>query len=632
MLGGAIAAVIVLNALFAFAQEQQAERAVEALVAYLPQQAVARRDGEREFVDARELVPGDVIVLAEGDRISADARLLQGAIEVDMSTLTGESQPVLRSSTFSDASGPLLEARELVFSGTTCVAGEAEAVVYSTGMQTELGRIAALTERIGSDESPLEQQVRRVAWLIALVAVGAGLAFLPIGWFAAGLPPSDAFTFAIGLIVANVPEGLLPTLTLALAVGVSDLSRRGAVVKRLSAVETLGSTSVICTDKTGTLTENRMRAVRIWTPLGEVDLEGDGDTTGGVTGNDPVLGLLGRTLAACSTAELRATGRSRGEATEVGLLEAARALGVDVDATRREHDRRKLYRFDPKLRLMSTVDERLDGGLTVHAKGAPEEVLERSTLIGGPDDHVPLTEADRARVLSVLEGYAAQGLRVLAVARRRLPPESEPPELREDAERELVLLGLVALFDPPRPEVAAAVESCHAAGIRIVVVTGDYGPTAAEIARRVGIAPEGKVVTGEELDQMTEPELDQLLEGSEELVFARTSPEAKLRITDALRAKGQVVAMTGDGVNDAPALRRADIGVAMGEPARTSRVKPRRWCSPTTTSQPSSPPSPPAGGSTTTCGSSSSTSWPTRRPRWCRSSSSPSPAGPSLCL
>jgi calcium-translocating P-type ATPase len=565
-LGWAIVAVVFLNALFAFAQERHAERAVEALAGYLPQQATVRRDGRRAVIDARELVPGDVLLLAEGDRISADSRLLGGAVEVDMSTLTGESQPVLRSAEYADASGPLLEARELVFSGTSTVGGEAEALVFATGMQTELGRIAALSERVQAEESPLEREVRRVAWLIALVAVGAGLAFLPIGWLAAGLPVEDAFTFAVGLIVANVPEGLLPTLTLALAVGVAGLARRGALVKRLSAVETLGSTTVICTDKTGTLTENRMRAVRVWTPLGELDLEEDGGAKSAIGGN-PVLGFLGRTLAACSTAELSdgQAGKSRGEATEIGLLEAARTLGVDVDATRREHDRRRLYRFDPKLRLMSTVDERRDGGLTVHAKGAPEEVLARSTMIGGPTDHLPLRKADRDAVLAVLERYAAQGLRVLAVARRRLQDGAPPPDRREDAERELVLLGLVALFDPPRPEVADAVAGCHGAGIRVIVVTGDYGRTAAAIARRVGIARDGVVVvTGAELERMSEPDLDQLLRGGKELVFARASPEAKLRIADALRAEGQVVAMTGDGVNDAPALRRADIGVAMG--------------------------------------------------------------------
>jgi calcium-translocating P-type ATPase len=566
VLGEAIVAVVVLNAAFAFAQERQAERAIEALRRYLPQEATVLREGRRRSVSASELVPGDVLLLAEGDRISADARLLEGALDVDLSTLTGESQPVYRSAELRDTEGPLIDARDLVFSGSTCVGGEATALVFRTGMQTELGRIAALTERLRIEPSPLERQVRRVAWLVAVVAVAAGLAFLPIGWLAAGLPLRDALTFTIGLIVANVPEGLLPTITLALAVGVAMLARRGALVKRLSAVETLGSASVICTDKTGTLTENRMRAVRIWTPLGELDLEGGADLAAAAAAN-PVLALLGRTTAACSTAELvpERSGKSRGEATEVGMLEAARRLGTDVDVARREHRRLRLFRFDPKLRLMSTVDEREDGGVTVHVKGAPEEVLERSSTIGGPDGRATLGEAGRREVLAALERYADQGLRVLAVARRRLPGGAAVPERREDAENELCLLGLVALFDPPRPGVPEAVARCHAAGIRIIVVTGDYGPTAVEIARRVGIARDGApVVNGDELEGMSDRELDQLLREGGEPIFARSSPEAKLRIADALRAEGHVVAMTGDGVNDAPALRRADIGIAMG--------------------------------------------------------------------
>jgi calcium-translocating P-type ATPase len=562
----AIVAVVALNAVLAFAQEQHAEHAVEALAGYLPDEVTVRRNGKRGSVDARDLVPGDVMFVVEGDRISADARLLSGSVEVDMSTLTGESQPVFRSAEFADVRGALLEARELVFSGTACVGGEAEALVFATGMQTELGRIAALSERVVVEESPLERQVRRMAWLIALVAVGAGIVFLPVAWLVAGLPLEDAFTFAVGLIVANVPEGLLPTLTLALAVGVATLARQGALVKRLSAVETLGSTTVICTDKTGTLTENRMRAVRIWTPLTELDLEGDADVERAVR-DDPVLGLLGRAIAASSTAELAPdrTSKSRGEATEIGLLEAARTLGIDVDVTRREHDRRRIFRFDPKLRLMSTVDARADGGITVHAKGAPEEVLERATKIGGRESHVPLAPEDRSIVLEVLERYASDGLRVLAVARRRLPDGQRPPDRREDAEREFVLLGLVALFDPPRAEVADAVERCHAAGIRVVVVTGDYGLTAAQIARRVGIARDGAtVITGDDVERMSEPELRRAFQAGAEPIVARASPEHKLRIAEALRADGHVVAMTGDGVNDAPALRSADIGVAMG--------------------------------------------------------------------
>jgi calcium-translocating P-type ATPase len=565
-LGIAIVAVIVLNAVFAFAQERQAERAVEALAGYLPVEATVVRDGRTSRVDATGLVPGDLLLLTEGDRVPADARLLEGGLEIDLSTLTGESQPVYRSADLRDLTGPLVEARHLVFSGTGCVGGEARAVVFATGMRTELGRIAALSERVDVELSPLEQEVRRVAWLIGVVAVIVGLAFLPIGWLVAGLPLQDAVTFAIGLIVANVPEGLLPTITLALAIGVAQLARRGALVKRLSAVETLGSTTVICTDKTGTLTENRMRAVRAWTPLRELDLEHETDLEAALAA-DPVLGFVGRTLAACSTAELarESAGKSRGEATEIGLLEVARAVGIDVDVARREHARRKLYRFDPKLRLMSTVDERADGSLTVHTKGAPEEVLARATRIGGPADHIPLTSEERARVLETLERYAAKGLRVLAVARRRLPDGAQPPDRREEAERELCLLGLVALFDPPRPEVAGAVTRCHEAGIRITVVTGDFGPTAAEISHRVGIARgRATVVTGAELEAMSEHDLDELLRSTDEPIFARAAPEAKLRIADALKAEGHVVAMTGDGVNDAPALRRADIGIAMG--------------------------------------------------------------------
>ena len=564
-LGIAILVVIVLNAAFAFVQERQAERAVEALQRYLPPMATAIRDGHALEVEARSLVPGDLVVLHEGDRISVDARLLDGALEVDLSTLTGESQPVYRAAEFHDPAGPLIEARNLVFSGTTCLGGQARALVVATGMQTEIGRIAAMAQRGRTEPSPLELEVRRVARLIALVAVAAGFAFLPLAWLVAGLPLDESFIFAIGLIVANVPEGLLPTITLSLAVGVAALARRGALVRRLSAIETLGSTTVICTDKTGTLTENRMRPVRVWTPLGELDLEVGADGASGET--DPVLGLLGRAIAACSTAELAATTaeKSRGEATEVGLLETARALGVDVGTTRREHHRRRVYRFDPKLRLMSTVDEREDGGMTIHAKGAPEELLRRSISIAGPREHLPLDDAGRAAVLDVLERWAAQGLRVLAVGRRRLPAGATAPEAREDAERDLCLLGLVGLFDPPRREVADAVARCHRAGIRIVVITGDYGPTALEIARRIGVARDaGRVVAGDDLDAMSEHDLDELLRGGEELIFARSSPEAKLRIADALRAEGHIVAMTGDGVNDAPALGRADIGVAMG--------------------------------------------------------------------
>jgi len=558
----AIVAVIVLNAGFAFVQEQQAERSVEALARYLPSRATVLRDGHEQVIEASRLVPGDVLVIQEGDRISADARLLSGGVEVDISTLSGESAPVLRAADLVDTGVPRVHARDLVFSGTTCTEGEAQALVFATGMGTELGRIAALSERIEREESPLETQVRRVAWLIALIAVALGIAFVPLGVFAAGLSLPDAVVFAVGLLVGNVPEGLLPVITLALAVGVRELVRRGAVVKRLSAVETLGSTDVICTDKTGTLTENRMRVTTIWTAPETRDLEQ-------ASGRAPATGTVARVaqaIAACNNAQAATTtAAATGDATEIAMLAAAAQLGADVDREARERDRRRAFHFDPALKLMSTVDER-DGQLWVDAKGALEALAPRCTRIVWSDgEERPLGPSERTEVERLADAYASQGLRVLGVAQRRLPAADEPPTRREQAERDLCLIGLVALLDPPRAEVAGAVAACHEAGIRIVVITGDNGLTAAAIAHRVGIAGEHPtIVGGDELERMDDAELDTLLHTGRELIFARSSPEAKLRIADALRAEQHVVAMTGDGVNDAPALRRADIGVAMG--------------------------------------------------------------------
>ena len=566
----AIVAVIILNAGFAFAQELQAERAVEALAAFLPERATIRRDGVRTEIDARLLVPGDVLLIEEGESICADARLIAGSLEVDMSTLTGESVPVDRSAKPADAGVPLLQATDVVFSGTTCTGGDAEAVVTATGMRTELGRIAALSQRTGSDRSPLERQIKRAARLIAFVAIGAGLAFLPIG-LAAGLGLTAAASFAIGLLVANVPEGLLPTITLALAVGVRQLAGRGALVKRLSAVETLGSTTVICTDKTGTLTENRMRVVSVWLPDGEIVLD-DPDRPGratdpsGLAAGPPGLAGLAAIAAACNNADLDGAGQqASGDPTELALLRLAAMGGQEVASSRRHERRRALFRFDPRLKLMTTVDE-TGSRLVVNTKGAPEEVLARATCIRDKRGERAMTRADRERAADVMAGYAEQGLRVLALAQRELPAGADVPARRDDAERDLCFAGLAAMLDPPRPEVAAAVGRAHGAGIRIHVVTGDNGLTAAAVARQVGIG-DGHihVVTGQELDGLTEAQLDRLLSSGSEVVFARSSPEAKLRIADSLRALGAIVAMTGDGVNDAPALRRADIGVAMGQ-------------------------------------------------------------------
>jgi len=556
VLAAAILAVIAVNAAFAFVQERHAERAVEALAAFLPTRARVIRDGRRLDVDAATLVPGDVVAVEEGDRVCADARLLSGSVEVDMSMLTGESAPVTRRADAGEITASRLAAPDLVFSGTTVTAGQARAVVTATGMHSELGRISALSEATGPVQSPLEKQVKRVAWIIAAVAVGAGLAFLPAG-VAAGMGWAAAASFSVGMIVANVPEGLLPTITLALAIGVRELASRNAVVKKLSVVETLGSATVICTDKTGTLTQNRMQVTEVWLP-GEQQPDGPEHAAR--------CRLIAATAAICSTAELGTGAGSAdlGDPTEVALLRYAEQAGLPVAPAEREAGRRAVFRFDPELKRMSTADTGADGMLVIATKGAPETVVPCCTTILTPAGALPLESAVRRQVAEVVDGFARRGLRVLAVARRPVP-DGVPPGERAAAESGLCLLGLVALLDPPRPEVAPAIARAHQAGIRIHVVTGDNGLTAAEIARRVGIgSARSPIVTGEQLAAMPEDALDDLLAGTEEIIFARSSPEAKLRIADALRARGDVVAMTGDGVNDAPALRRSDIGVAMG--------------------------------------------------------------------
>jgi calcium-translocating P-type ATPase len=547
-LAAAIVGVILLNALFSFVQERQAERATEALREFLPPRARVRRDGEVAEVDATDLVPGDLLLLSEGDRLSADARLIAGAVEVDLSPLTGESVPVTRRADRTARrpthAGPL-EAEDLVFAGALCTGGEAEAVVYATAMHTQLGRIAALSQRVKADVSPLQRQVNHAARMIAFIALALGGLFFVVGTLVAGLPLADATIFAVGLIVANVPEGLLPTITLALAVGVRRMARRRALVKRLTAVETLGSTDVVCTDKTGTLTEGQMALRSIWTV--------------GDAGDEAHRRLL-QVACRCTNATVQRVGdrwERSGDPSESALLIAGAEAGLDIAAlqTGRPTYRQRLYAFDPRRKRMSTLDRGPDGSLALNVKGAPLELLERCDV----------DAAARERVAQAFRELAGQGLRVLGVARRSAAEDALQVERADDAEQGLTFLGLVALYDPPRPDVAAAVADCHTAGIRIVVITGDHGLTAEAVAREVGIVDgPAQVVQGPDLDAMTDPELDAVLATSPQLIVARSSPETKLRIVDALRAQGHTVAMTGDGVNDAPALRRADIGVAMG--------------------------------------------------------------------
>jgi len=563
----AVVLIIMLNAAFSFVQELQAERAVEALAKYLPQRVNVERDGVVTEIDASRLVPGDLVVIGEGDRVAADIRLLAGAIEVDMSALTGESVPVLRSAAMVDVDVPLLSAHDLVFSGTSCTGGQARGVAFATGMGTEIGRIAALSERVKPDPSPLELQVRRAAWLIAAVSVMLGLSFIPVATLAAHLTLINSLIFAAGLLAGMVPEGLLPVITLALAVAVRELASRGALVKRLSAVETLGSTDVICTDKTGTLTQNRMTPVAVWTAAGQTDI--DPQHPDSLPERPPwasPLGSLGRIAARCNNARLNDPAGAVGDPTEIAVLTAARILGAETDVATREANRRWQFHFDPELKLMSTIDRSDNGSPVVHTKGAPEALLTRcSHILDADGQSLPLDQPQRHRVEDAVNSFAAQGLRVLGFAERQLPAKKRAPHRRATAEQDLCFVGLIAMLDPPRTGVVEAVAKCRTAGIRVIVITGDHPLTAAATAERIGITgPHPKVVTAQDFEQLDENQLAELIRDQPEVIFARASPEAKLHIAEALRRDGHVVAMTGDGVNDAPALRRADIGVAMG--------------------------------------------------------------------
>ncbi len=547
VLGGAIFVVVVLNGVFAFVQQHRADRAAELLRDLLPKRARALRDGVFTTVDATELVVDDVVALDAGDLVSADLELLEAhGLAVNTSMLTGESVPVG------------LDRGAVVHAGTFVVEGEATAVVRAIGADTRLAGIAKLTENSHRPPSPLTVELQRIVRTVGRIAVGVGLAFFAISSLF-GTPASEGFLFAIGVTVALVPEGLLPTVTLSLAIGAQRMADRNALVRRLECVSTLGSTTFICTDKTGTLTCNEMEVVEVWTP--------GGDRWSPASVPDPGVGEVAVVEAAVAevavarlalAAARASNGRmierggvwvAEGDPMEAALDAFARRIGVDVDGDRTGRPVRARYPFDPRRRRMSVV---LDGELL--CKGAPDAVL-------------PICTGSTDEAVATLAALSARGLRVLAIARRELPAGSASgdglPTDAVEAEQPLTLLGLVGLEDPPRPHVAAAIAACRRAGIAVAMITGDHPATAAAIAEEVGLRlPGAPVLEGRDLP--TDDELLAATVDHDGIVIARVEPEDKLRIAMALRRRGHVVAMTGDGVNDAPALREADIGIAMG--------------------------------------------------------------------
>lgn len=565
----AIAAVVLLNAVIGFAQEYSAERTAESLQAMVPHTCTVLRDGERALLPVRDLVPGDLLVLEAGDAVPADCRLVEArAVALNNAALTGESEPVRRTAE-AVPSGPLLQARDCMFMGTDVVAGSGKAVVFATGAATEFGRIFRMTARAPRQRTPLQVQVAVMARRVALAALVIGALLFAIR-IPSGQPVVASFVFALGVMVALVPEGLPATLSVSLAIGVRRMARRNALVKKLLAVEALGSTTVICTDKTGTLTQAEMTVTRLWARGAWHEVSGVGyEPAGAVADPDPVRELL-RVAALCCDARLmppdeRGGWRVLGDTTEGALLVAAAKSGVDTTGEEQRAPRVTEFPFDSERKLMSTVNALPDGGSEVCVKGAAQELLARCTHAVGASGPEPLTAAAREAITEANDAMAAQGLRVLGVAQRTLSP-GQVIGSQEEVESRLVFLGLAGMQDPPRPEVIEAVAACRRAGIRIVMVTGDHPLTAEAVARRVGIVRGAGplVVTGTELDAMDAEDLRGLLERPAELLLCRVSPEHKMRAVAALQDTGQVVAVTGDGANDAPALKHADIGVAMG--------------------------------------------------------------------
>jgi magnesium-transporting ATPase (P-type) len=567
-----ILAVVIANAIIGFVQEGKAERAMEAIRQMLAPRASVIRDGERHSVAGEELVPGDIVLLEAGDKAPADLRLLQAhAVNIQEAILTGESLPVEKSVKPVPASAALGDRSCMAFSGTLITTGQCRGVVVATGANTEIGRIAGLISGVETLTTPLIKQMDVFArWLSALILVVAAL-LLAFGYFVAHYAFADMFMIVVGLSVAAIPEGLPAVLTITLAIGVHAMARRNAIVRRLPAIETLGSVSVICTDKTGTLTRNEMTVASVVTGRGVLTISGAGYAPVGtisapgreLTSEERLLLTdLGRAAALCNDASLRerrGEWSAHGDPMEGALLAFAGKAGMDGRGERDAWTRTDAIPFDAKHRFMATLHHDHEGHAFVFAKGAPERIVamcngQRSDT-GGAEPIDPAYWHEQATAI------AADGQRVLALAACALLPEHTVLE-HADVDGSLLLLGLVGLIDPPRPEAIAAVAECHSAGIRVKMITGDHAGTAAAIGRQIGLRDPERVLTGIDLDQMDEAALAAAVLETD--VFARTSPEHKLKLVIALQAHGMTVAMTGDGVNDAPALKRADAGIAMG--------------------------------------------------------------------
>ena len=547
-IGCALYGVVLLNAVFTYIQEYQSEQIMESFRKMLPNMVTIQRDGDIRRINAKDVVPGDIMLLYEGNRISADGRLIeQNRLGVDMSSLTGESEPVQLQ--VEPTSDKMYESRNMVFSGTLVQSGDGKAIVCATGMDTQIGNIVRLTKQTGSVETPIRRELKYFITVISAIAIFLGTLFFLIS-VAIGKEQIGSLIFAIGIIVANVPEGLLPTVTLALTMASKRMARKNALIKNLESVETLGCTTVICTDKTGTLTQNKISVNTLIINRHNHNISDPNIS------REPELHIARRIMTLCNNAHLDSKLRYSGDSTEIALLAYANRIKSikDIVHTVRLYEKP----FDSEDRYMITIDEAPDSDhYHAYLKGAPEVVMgmcDRIHIDGGKE---PFTEEYRQMIIDQYVSLAERGERGLALAYRNI---DDP----EPVNNKFVFIGVVGMLDPPRPEVPDAISKCRDAGIRVFMLTGDFGPTAEAIGRQIGLFPDtGKIVQGNELSNMDEQTLSTVLD-EKELIFARITPVQKLQIVRALQKKNQVVTVTGDGVNDSPALKNADMGVAMG--------------------------------------------------------------------
>jgi magnesium-transporting ATPase (P-type) len=563
-----IIAVAVINAVVGFIQEGKAEEALEGIRKMLSLRAHTRRDGEWIELDAAELVPGDIVRLRSGDRVPADVRLIETVnLRIEESALTGESVPADKKPEPVDVKAGIGDRRCMAYSGTLVAAGTGMGVVTATGAGTELGRISRMMAEVESLATPLTRQMTAFGKVLSYIIIGMAAVMFLIGWLLYGFGLDELFSAAVGFAVAAIPEGLPAIMTITLALGVQRMVQRNAITRKLTAVETLGSVTTICSDKTGTLTRNEMTVRHLVTRAGQYDVEGIGYSPRGkilrdgheaelATNQD--LQVLVEVMAVCNDSEIAQEDthwKVIGEPTEGAL----RTLGQKANFDRTGYERLAVVPFESENKFMATLDSVPGNGRRILLKGAPDRLLSRCTEERAANGSTqPLDLAFWEKQIDALGG---QGLRVLAAASRELKEDKSDLTI-EDLAKDFVFLGLVGIIDPPRPEAIEAIAACRQAGIRVKMITGDHAGTATAIGREMGITKSPKAVTGAELEVASDEELRQIVPESD--IFARTSPEHKLRLVQALQANNEVVAMTGDGMNDAPALKRADVGVAMG--------------------------------------------------------------------